>query len=736
MALNNQDYLLQQILSSNTAQDDKLSSMRDLLADFLKEAKKKPSGKNENGNKNGGGRGGGTPDTGSRARDRRRRKDEGNSAYSDLFKNMFGEAKSATSTLLGTSANVSTTVGSVGKSASVLSSSLKMIPGPIGVAAQAFSMVADAGLAVYEYMNAQLEMYNRLNSSGVQLSDGLITLRRGAGSAYASMDEFGTYITNNSQAVAAMNETYGDGVETFGKLLGSMSDLQAQTKMYGVSQEQLANLTARNFKFQKMYGTSEMIRSTDQIKSTDMFVKSMVQLSRSVGKSVDELMQRFDGLSKTVDTRLIATNLENRYGLDKKEAEEVTKGWNEAFASFGDVGKQLNVIAGHRLNMGGVPEEIDNFLTQAIADRIEYAQRRGYKAPEEIRRYLDQFIKENEKTIELEIENMSRAGNTQVSEFLNSLLEGSRLLNTKTEDVNPVIEEFTQTFNNWIGKTFTEPTNKFIADYQLNSAKYFLNLSKETENAWEFTGKATLDAIVGIPDVINQGLWAIQGMFDDLSNWMLGGHADEINAAFNGFMDDLVNLPSNLWNSMMSWWNSSSEEKSQEAQASIGSVYDSVIASFDSLSNMDFDYTDMKTKIMSSFESMKDKISSWWNTAKGWFSGEDPVEEAKKPVQQEPINNNSNPVLQQSKIQETMREQPKVESTPVITKPERVEAATKVQKVDESINSGAPVVNYDETMVSLLSKLSLNSEQQNTLNMQMVNFMRIISENTETQRNS
>lgn len=733
----NQDYLLQQILNNNISMNDNLTGMRDLLAELLKQGKKKPP-KNDNGGNGNGGNGGGGGGTGDRARDDRRNRDEGAGPYSKMFKDLFGEAKNVSNTMLGTAGTVSSTVGSFGKSASVVAGSMKMIPGPVGAAAQAFSLIVDAGMAVYDYLNAQLEMYNKINSSGIKLSDGMVTLRKGAASAHMSMDDFGVALSSNSEAISGMSAVYGNGTEAFGNLIGSMNDLQAAGQLYGVTQEQLAGLTARNFKFQKLYGTTEALRNANQVQSTDMFVSQMVQLSRAVGKSVDELTGRFDDLSKSVNTRVISSNLQNRYGLDRDVAAETTKNMNEAFASMGDVGKQLNVLASHRLNIGGVPEELDNFMTQAIADRMEDAARKGIKRPSDFRRYMDDWVTKNQKDLELEVENMLRAGNEPVANLLSSLLESSATMDKNAASVNPIIEQFTTKFNNWVSNTFTEPFNKMYADTQLSAAKYLLEVSENTDSAMGFAGQLAKDALKAIPGTVNSGLLYLQNLFDDLTKTILGDSANSVNTAFNNFINNLVELPSELWKSILSWWDSSSSEKAEGAKSAISSVFSTVGDTFEKLKSMDFDYTDMKGKIQSSFESMKTKIGSWWDTAKGWFNDDPIPAEAKNQSNNPSINNNVNPnlALQTSKIQEQLREQPAVVSNPQITKPERIEEATEVAPVTSEQSQTMQPVNYDEAIVSLLGKLNANSEQQSMLSQQMAGFMRTISENTEAQRNS
>ena len=296
MAGTSTDYLLQQLLTSNEKANDNLSAMRDLLSENLKK-----NGSNNNNNNN-------NPGNGNNRR--KKQKISLNDALKNISRDVSGSADVGTVTnSLGT--GMSSVIGTLGKA----------VPAISGVTT-AFQLLIEAGLSVYNYLNQQLDMYNKINSSGVSLSNGMNSIRAGSANALMSMDKFGNSVIKHADAIAQLNGIYGDGVKEYGDLIGSLQLAQDKIGIYGVSQEQMADLTARNIKFQKQFGGAELIRQTNQEKSTQEFIKNMTTFSKSMGESVDAILKKTQDFDKSLDARGLEAALENWAGLSNKAATE------------------------------------------------------------------------------------------------------------------------------------------------------------------------------------------------------------------------------------------------------------------------------------------------------------------------------------------------------------------------------------------------------------------------------
>jgi hypothetical protein len=713
MASLGSDYILQQLLDQSSLQNDNLSAMRKLLLDIEKNTK------------NGTGGSGAGPDTRRRSSDSRNDRNQ-SSSFSKALKDVFGEAKHIGGFMAGNNASISNTVGMVSTSAKVLSSSLGKLPGPIGLAAQAFSAIVQVGGQVYEYLNEQLNMYNQLNSAGITLADGMLTVRKGAGSAFLSINEYSAALQKNSDALAAMDGQYGDGVEHFGKLLNTVQLAQEKIGLYGLTQAQLADLAAKNFKFERMYAGQQQLRNMSESQSTEKFVGTMTYLSKTVGKSVDELLSKFNDMGQNLDTGLTQDALIERYGLSEDKAAQVTKSMNSIYASMGEAGATLQKLNASKLQTNALPEEYNNQFTQMYTDRLAELQAAGITDEKQLRRAMSQYVKDHQKQLDDEIRYQNLAGNTTAAAWLNQLRNIERTLNDPKNQPSPIIEDFTNRFNLWIGKTFTEPFNKFYAEMSEKVAKYLLDLADSSTGAWDFIAKLVRDGLKALPGIFSDGMNYLINLLNGWAKDLFGDSFTQVDQAFQNFMEDLMNLPSTLWKSMMDWWNSSESEKAEQTKSAIGSIYDSITNGVKSLLNMDLKMDDVKKSFMDTFNALKNKLSSAWESFKVWWDGDD-----KKPEPQTtPSNVKKQPpaTANQPKTAGNM----KVTAPAEMTKPEKIEQADQTQNTEQQF---AQTNNLDESSNKLLSQILNSLEAQGQTNSQLAIILRQIADNTEPARN-
>lgn len=727
MAINTSDYILQQILNETQKQDDNLTGIRDILADSLKELKKNGSG-DPTPPPNGGGDGRG--DRGDRGR-------PPTNPFGAMFKGLFSEVQSAGSTMLSSANNVSNVVNSLGTSAINVAGTLgKAIPVLSGVTT-AFTLVAQAGMAVYNYLNAQLDMYNKISGAGVNLANGMTSFRKNAASAYMSLDDFSNSVTKNSQSVMILNSLYGDGVGHFGELLGSVQKAQDQLGLYGVSQQTLTDLAARNIKFQKIYNANQAANDLKQSNSTVNFVQSMVTLSKTVGESVDTLLSKVQDLDKNINTRQITVGLRNRFNYDESLAADVTKAMNGAFAGFGGAAKTLQEMFGYRNTFGGgVPEELNNYMTQQITDLQDEIAARGTTDSDVIRKQLRQFYKQNSEQINTEIQNAVLMGNTAVATFLNEFASAAEAMDETEKTTKPQFEAYINRFNMWVTDTFTKPFNEMYESTVL----YIGNAIDQNKSLGaifvELTGKAG------------------QSLFETLSNYLLkipesilsyvtgdSPYVQEIFAAFKNLLYGIVSLPRQIFKIILDVLSGNIGQLKTDFFQLIHDIFDPLKSMFGGAAKLikSLDFTKMFENMLNG---IKD-IGNFFGKVRSWFNDDDekPKEkkEPEKPQPQAQINSNTAADANQAIVTgmtEQMRKQPPVEITPQITKPERIQEAQDEQQKQAQAAAVPPPVNYDEAILSVLNRLNDAYEQANVLNTQSANYLRTISENTQGERNS
>lgn len=717
MAISQSDYLLQEILAKTSTGNDHLAAMAELLVEMNKTIKKNGPGTGGNGGSGGGsGGGGGGPRPPGHGDSKR---------FSNMFKSMFGNMRGAGSTILGNNGTSANVLGSLGQSAMGVSSALgKAIP-VIGGVTTAFNLVVEAGMKVYDYMNAQLEMYNQLNSSGLTLATGMSTLERAAGKSLMSNAEFGQALQKNADVLATMEGTYGNGVEQFGNLLNSVQKLQYINGMYGVSQEQLADLAARNFKYQKLYASQESLRNINQAQSTDLFVRQMTELSKSVGKSVDQLLGSFEGMTNSFDSQATSRALTRFWGKTEDDAAEMNKQMNIVFSSMGQFGAQFQAFNTQGLTLKPLTDEFNSQFAQMLKDRMIELQNGPKRDAKSIQRLMKQWTDEHQQQLQLEIDALYDGGNTQAAKFLQDFQNSMKLLNENTAEVSPVLEEFTSRFNTWLADTITGPFKKLWADTRDSTLQYLMDTYDSVDSIFMLPSKMYKDLM----NYMDNGMSGAFGVLMNIPTELLkivAGNTEPLITAFDNFFSDISDIPGSLakliWGMLTGdGWSKSSDE----LKKTIGNIFTHVGDIFDGVSKLDFNYEDMKKRIQSSFDAMKSKIAGWWDSAKSWWAGEDPKE-----VNQLP---NGKPVIPpQTSVEPKKPQPPKVMEPPSYTKPTKVETPEQTSAIDPTLEQKQSM---DESILKVINNLMSATEQANQLSSTSSGYLRQIAENTTAAQN-
>jgi hypothetical protein len=726
------DYIQQQLLDQSVSMNDNLSAMREILLDVKKNTGKKNGSGGGGGNNNGNGSGNNGGNRGNRRNNgnNNRNSGGGGSSFKNAFKDLFGEASNLGRTALGNNGNIQNVVGSVGTSAKILQRSLGALPGPIGLVASGFMQIVQVGAMVYEYLNQQLQMYNQLNSAGVTLANGMLTVRKGSGAAFMSINEFSQAVTKNSDSLAAMEGMYGDGVEHFGKLLNTVQLTQEQMGLYGVSQQQLADITAKNFKFEKMYASQQTMRNMNESQSTTKFVGSMTYLSKAVGKSVDELLSRFNDLSTNIDTGATISALQNQAGFTEKKSVEVMKTWNSMFASMGEFGKTSQQLNASKWSLGSLPEEFNDEVSQQFAQFMQGVQKSGITDQRTINKMTANFIKEHQDMISKQADIDRAVGNTAAENFHRQMLQTMNLLNDPKNNPSPVIEEFTNRFNLWLGNTFTQPFNEFYTKFAEKATSYLMNLADNSTDGWDFMSKLATDAIAKFQTGMSGPFGMLASIPSKLMGMIFGDSWNKVSEAFGNLAGDLIQIPIRvgklIWE-MFTGSDADVDAAGKELAGSIKHIFSDVTAVFNKISKLSINFDDVKTKFQDAINSLKSKFSSMLGRIKSWWNDSD----------DEDVKTDGKTASNDAKPISPTASQPKTAGVQKVTAPPEYTPPAKVEQADQSDTENVQTAKNasNEQASKLLGEILNNLEQQGQNNGQIAVLLRQIAENTEPPRN-
>lgn len=721
MAGTSTDYLLQQLLTSNEKANDNLSAMRDLLSENLKK-----NGSNNNNNNNNPGNG-----------NNRRKKQK--ISLNDALKNISRDVSGFSRTLISGSADVGTVTNSLGTGmSSVIGTLGKAVPAISGVTT-AFQLLIEAGLSVYNYLNQQLDMYNKINSSGVSLSNGMNSIRAGSANALMSMDKFGNSVIKHADVIAQLNGIYGDGVKEYGDLLGTLQLAQDKIGLYGVSQEQMADLTARNIKFQKQFGGAELIRQTNQEKSTQEFIKNMTTFSKSMGESVDAILKKTQDFDNSLDARGLEAALENWAGLSNKAATLTTDAFIQAAAGMGDAGKSFFKIISSQAVTGALPTE---YMTGVIAEFAEENKKMfmgGITDAKEIRSANIKWVRMHKDQIKRDMMNQVQLGNIEAANFNRNLLDLEASANDPKNGPKERLAELTNRFNNWIGNTFIKPFNLLMDA----GVTWLLDISDKTTSYNQFITTVYTQGIDKIVGLVT-GFFKNFPVLSDIGKTFIGDSYNTLVDNVGGFIGNLVKIPIQLISVVTDIWNGNLAGARETVQNAIASFKQNFLGMWEGIKDIKFSFSDVKDRLVNIVETLKNKLINAFDILKYVFGVSDEMpktENTKTPSAEKPKNENINtPSNSKPTVNDNNRKQPQVDQNASnYTPPTRVDEAQdnyKKSPDDEKVDNNLQPVNYDESMVELLGRVTSALEKANEYNVQNSNYLRTISDNTQIQRNS
>lgn len=352
MALRSEE-LLGQILNSMEANNVAMNNMQAYLKEMAKQQRNAGSGSGGRNNDNGrGGGNGNPPDRNGRGgrgdSDNRRDKNKGIMDSMTKTLNSFGGTRR--NSLLHQGMNNESFVKLAGNATKAGIALLGITP-----VTKMFTALVTAGTALYEFMNESYKMYTDLNSAGVTMSDTMFGIKASASQAWISMNEFGSVMKSNTSVFTAMEAEGGNAVDRFAALSNQVLSLQDTMGEYGLQNKQIVGLTAQYIKYQKLSRLSEQMDDNKRATQTNDFINTMIQSSKVLGKSIDEITK---AMQKQVDSSTYALEYElsSRYGLTDEIAKQTTQNMNMQFAALGDAGTQFQKQLEKYIATGIVPE--------------------------------------------------------------------------------------------------------------------------------------------------------------------------------------------------------------------------------------------------------------------------------------------------------------------------------------------------------------------------------------------
>ena len=716
------DVLLDLLLQEAKKQNDTLSIMKQTMIKMAKQG---------SGGGGSGGNGGPPPNPNPNPNP-----PGGGNNVNNIIKSLGQGLLSSLSPLTGNSVTASTAVKAFGSGVSNVLGPLKAIPGPIGAAATAFDMIVKAGTALYEYLDNQLKMYQDLNSAGIQLSEGIFGFRKSAGSALLSMDQLSKVVTTNSDTFAAMNEQYGDGIKHFGDLVNTITMAQRQVGIYGLSQQQIADITAKNYKLQKLYATEASFRDMNEAQTSNNYVNSLVQMSKVLGVSVDQIMKKNEEFAKSSRSFNITSYLKNM--LPKDTAENVTKTFGELTSSLGDGGKVIQDVMSEFAVTGKLPQDIGQYGQALIPyfDKLKGMMESGVTDPKEYQKILKKITTDTSTMNQIanDLYSAQATGNAAGEQFVSSIMNMSKFMNDQANYVPSAFETLQTRLENWIGDSIIKPFNKFFGDTANGISKYLLDKYNETGSIWD----TSIDAF-------GTGMGKIISFFWNLPNrlfaYLTGQDYDsQVEDSVSELLGNIFKSFSMIGKTVWDFFFGSKDDVKKDMELvnkAIFGVIDQVKNLFTKIKNFltNFSIDGISDKIKNGAENLSKNLSDKWKEVKNGFSNmssthtDDPKVQANTQTKsQDPAQSPTSPI---QKVKP-----PQVKAKPEISKPPTIQKSEDEEQKNSNNNMPKEPTQAEIDIMNILNKLNSGTADTVAALNNAVKYLASISTNTEPVRNA
>lgn len=643
---------------------------------------------------------------------------------------------STLSPLAGNAATASTAVRALGNASGTVLGAFKNIPGPIGQTAQALDLVVKASVALYEYMDEQLKMYQNLNSAGVELSNGIFGFRQSAGSALLSMEQLSKVVTENSDSFASMNGLYGDGIQHFGELVNAITLAQKQIGTYGLSQQQIADITAKNYKVQKLFATDAAFRDMNEQQSSQKYIQSMVQMSKVLGVGIDQIMKKNEDFAKSFRSFNLTNSLKNF--LPEKQAEDVSKTFGALTSSLGEGGKVIQDVMQEFAVTGKLPQDIGQYGQALIPyfDQLKHMMESGVTDPKEYQSILKRISEDTVtmRQIAQDSDSAQKVGNYAGAQMLMSITNMSKFMNEQAKNVPGAFETLQTTLENWIGNSIVGPFNKFVGETANSISQFLLDSYNETGSIWE----TALNAF-------STGTGKLLGFFwtlpDRLLSYLTGTEFDSsVQNSISEMMGNLFKGFGMIGKTVWDFFFGSKEDVKHDLEIvnkAIFGVIDQIKGLFAKIKNFlsTFTIDGMTNKIKDGASKLGDSISEKWDEVKNGFNNLTGGINSSTKV--EPKNNpssNTNGVQSSNSATQSA----KVAKPQVTAKPE-IKKAPEIQKPEENKSKEpekSPIPSQVESdLLNILNKLNNGNAEVVTALTNAVKYLSTISANTEPTNN-
>jgi hypothetical protein len=162
-----------------------------------------------------------------------------------------------------------------------------------------------------KYIDKSIDTFRKLSQVGANFGNDITEMRHAAARSGMTMDRFSGFITQNSEAFAAMSGTVSQGAKRFGELSKSMREGQTGQRLLemGFTVDELNETLVTYASINSRMGRDRQLTDRELIESAGVFGEELNKAAAASGLSRQALMKGVDAMSKELSIQALKARI-------------------------------------------------------------------------------------------------------------------------------------------------------------------------------------------------------------------------------------------------------------------------------------------------------------------------------------------------------------------------------------------------------------------------------------------
>ena len=202
------------------------------------------------------------------------------------------------------------------------------------------------------YLDDTMDTFRELRTIGGSLGNDLMEFRRSTAEMYLSMDEFTSFMKDNSESIAAYGGTVTGGIRELRLMNSALGEHREDLLNMGFTYEDMNDALSHYMYLNRTNQMVERRSSDEQAAAAAAYAKNLDRLAKLTGQDVDSMRQRIAQEQNNIAVQRELAKMTD----DQRDT------WNEAYASLSSFSGAAGEVMRQMLNSQGPLSESSRTL--------------------------------------------------------------------------------------------------------------------------------------------------------------------------------------------------------------------------------------------------------------------------------------------------------------------------------------------------------------------------------------